>query len=398
MNFALLGNDAESLPILRAILAHPAHRLICTVFAAECQAELAAIDPSVRASATWEDVLADETIDGVIVAGESEQVLHAALQIAMQARSILLLPRVGQGAAFVYELTLIRDDKPEITLVPVFPLRMHPLMERLRDLIRGEELGPILHLRLERSVRKTAPGNAPPLLSQDDIAAAFLADVDLLRDVGGEFDQITALQSGGAGGGVATANVTLAGEEAIETTWSCRPTLDNDEWQLTLSGQYQSATLNGGADPQTMTLEVMTPTRQMSLDTIEADWGPTVVERFASVAAGDPIPPTWRDVSRAFELLDASKRSIARRRTIDLHFETPSERSNFKTQMTAAGCGVLTATFFGVLLLLGLGAAAKEIGIPAGVMRIARLVVFAPLAIFLALQFLLFLAKPSSPR
>src|SRR5579871_3423600 len=105
MNFALLGGDSETLPVLRPLLTHSDHRLLCTVFAGECLAELAQMSPAVRVLASWEDLLVDEKLDAVIVAGESEQVLHAAAQIAAQGRSLLLFPRVGQGAAFVYELT-----------------------------------------------------------------------------------------------------------------------------------------------------------------------------------------------------------------------------------------------------------------------------------------------------
>jgi hypothetical protein len=65
--------------------------------------------------------------------------------------------------------------------------------------------------------------------------------------------------------------------------------------------------------------------------------------------------PDWTDLTRDFEVLDAVRRSLARRRTIDLHFETTSERSLFKTQMTAIGCGVLMLTLFAVVALLFLG-------------------------------------------
>ncbi len=67
------------------------------------------------------------------------------------------------------------------------------------------------------------------------------------------------------------------------------------------------------------------------------------------------VRPDWADLTRDFEVLDAVRRSLARRRTIDLHFETTSERSLFKTQMTAIGCGVLLLTLFAFVLVLFLG-------------------------------------------
>ncbi len=43
---------------------------------------------------------------------------------------------------------------------------------------------------------------------------------------------------------------------------------------------------------------------------------------------------------------------MRRRRAIDLHLETTSERNLFKSHMTAAGCLMLTFTLVGVVLLL----------------------------------------------
>jgi hypothetical protein len=59
---------------------------------------------------------------------------------------------------------------------------------------------------------------------------------------------------------------------------------------------------------------------------------------------------------RVHEIQEAMQRSLRRRRTIDLQFETTSERSQFKTQMATAGCFVLVYTFFATVLLLLAGA------------------------------------------
>lgn len=75
-----------------------------------------------------------------------------------------------------------------------------------------------------------------------------------------------------------------------------------------------------------------------------------------ALAGPDDSLPTWTDAVRTFDLVDAVQRSIRRRRTIDLHFESMSERSQFKTQMTALGCGVLSLTTVGMVLLLLVGA------------------------------------------
>ena len=57
----------------------------------------------------------------------------------------------------------------------------------------------------------------------------------------------------------------------------------------------------------------------------------------------------------AFDLLDAARRSLVRRRTVELQFESTSERSQFKTHMTTVGCGLLMYTMFGLMGLLFVG-------------------------------------------
>ncbi len=63
----------------------------------------------------------------------------------------------------------------------------------------------------------------------------------------------------------------------------------------------------------------------------------------------------WADAVRAFDLLDAARRSLKRRRTVELQFESTSERSQFKTHMTTIGCGLLLFTMFGLIGLLFAG-------------------------------------------
>jgi hypothetical protein len=84
---------------------------------------------------------------------------------------------------------------------------------------------------------------------------------------------------------------------------------------------------------------------------------------------------------------------VRRRRSIDIYFETQSERSQFKTQMTAIGCGVLCLTLVAVIVLLMIGAL---FDVPPVVMHIGRVLVFLPVFVFLGLQLLVFIAKPTS--
>ena len=107
--------------------------------------------------------------------------------------------------------------------------------------------------------------------------------------------------------------------------------------------------------------------------------------------ARDPrLQGDWPEVVHAMELVEATQQSIRRRRTVDLYFDMTSERSQFKTQMAALGCGVLMLTLFLLILVLMLGQMLSP-----QAMKWARIAAFTPLFLFLFLQILIVLARPS---
>jgi hypothetical protein len=68
--------------------------------------------------------------------------------------------------------------------------------------------------------------------------------------------------------------------------------------------------------------------------------------------------PAWSDVVRAFDVVEAARRSLRRRRTVEIGSEEISERRQFKSHMTAGGCGVLMFTLLAVIGALVFGAVA----------------------------------------
>jgi len=157
-------------------------------------------------------------------------------------------------------------------------------------------------------------------------------DIDLLQWLGGRYDQVTAQRSGQSEQGYSQATLTLAGSGLPDATWTARRGLA-EAWRLTIETERGPITLEHSAN-------LKSPA--------------AVIAAFVAVDA--PNTPDWSDAVRVFDVLDAAKRSLRRRRTIDLHFETLSERQQFKTQMTAIGCGMLMLTLLLMLALLGLGA------------------------------------------
>ncbi len=167
---------------------------------------------------------------------------------------------------------------------------------------------------------------------------------------------MTALRTGATDSGVHATTVQLGGAGLPDATWTVRAARDSADWQLTVTGQQQRAVLRSRTETSDCELRIDQEVASRHPWQSRAD-GQNQLWLLDASAQRQPQSPTWTDVVRAFSLLEATHRSIRRRRTIDVHFETASERSEFKTQMAAMGCGVLLFTALGWVLLLVAGAA-----------------------------------------
>jgi hypothetical protein len=349
MRFALLGHSSSAIPLLDAIAASDDHSV--TVLAELDDAELSARlqqFPSARVVDSWEEVLTESKVDRVIVAGDYEGVTTGARQIATERIPVLLCPQAGQGSAFVYGLSLVHDDNQ----VPLFPINgfwAESICRELEAKIKDESLGEVSLLRLERSIEPL--DSDQELLTQPDVDHALLGDVMLLRKMAGAFNRVTAVYTGVDGEKLSQATVTLAGEEIPEATWT--GSIGSPLWKLTVVGSDATATL---------TLDSVAGDHQLVINpkageriTINADQEASRQLLIDQATAEETTLADWQETIRSFETVEATHASLRRRRTIDLYFETTSERSIFKSQMTAAGCGLIMLTLFGLVAFLLLG-------------------------------------------
>jgi myo-inositol 2-dehydrogenase/D-chiro-inositol 1-dehydrogenase len=417
MNFALLGDDVRILPLIRAIQSSALHE-VSHVWEVGPQSEVGREIGRARSVAAWEELLPKDGPRAVILAGDSDDLLTASRRLLGEGKPLFVLPCLGQAASFVYELTLDQADTGAV-LGPIFPLRAHPLMTKLARLICEGELGALLHLQLERRLMP----EAGRLLAAEQMDRAFLADADLLRFLGGEYDQVTALRSGDPAVGFSLASVTLSGAGKPQAVWSASAADGHAAWMITVLGVCGSATLSGDPDRQELTLEVRKAggsnstfgashrdealklveavlanadgNRVVYTESVNASDGRDLLALVEGVLASDEAAPRWADLTRAFDWVDATRRSLRRRRTIDLHFEELSERSQFKSQMTAIGCGVLMFTLVAVVLYLMV---AQMFVLNDTIKHLLRIAIFAPLGLFLVAQLLLSLTRTGTGR
>lgn len=403
MRFAVVGDSESAVPFVKAIAADPRHQLLALAKGARLQERLGRQITGLALPDHWESLLADDRIEAIVVADGDDDSLQAAKQLAQAGKRLCLAPAAGRGATFAYELTLLQDEHPA-TLVPLLGLRGHPLAMRLKELLGQGRYGDIRHLQLERRLVPARPDRDPSILQADDVASAFLIDVDLARSVWGEFDQVTAIRSGDADAGFSLATVTLGGAAVPPFVWSVAAAT-TPSWRLTVVAERGTICLSGNPDDGRLLLEASGPGSTPVQEAVRFDVQGWLLEsagndRLGAEPAGRPdqggAPPArWEDFTRGVELLHAVDRSVRRRRTIEIHFETPSELGQFKTHMTAAGCSLLMLTLLATVAYL---TTATLIDINHRLKQVLVFLIFAPLGLFLALQALVFVARPPAGR
>jgi hypothetical protein len=365
------GDDERALPLLRELTARGVALLVVRQ-TPDWDAQFRGW-PRVAFRTGWDALLAEPECAEVLVGGSDETTLQAVRHLAQGGKTVWLLPHPAQGLMFAYELSLQLAEGQGL-VVPVFPLRADPACQRLLAAARAGLIHDLRYLECERYW----PGAR---LTAADAARQLFGDLDLLERLAGPYSRVTTLRTGDSEG-LLQQTVTLASTQGSEAVWTIKPaqtacvfrlTLHTAHgvWQLEQNGDLPAAwrmppPAHLLAGPSRTQLEVLLP-------------------REAAAEA-------WRDAVTVFELADAVEHSWERRRTIDLHHEPLSERTIFKTQMAAIGCGVLLLT---LLLLLGYLALASTVPLSGGVLHVLRAVVFAPVVLFLLAQLLLPLTRPA---
>jgi hypothetical protein len=366
MNFALLGNDPAVLPLVHAMGRQERHSIGSAALCGGLQSDLLRFLPGVRILPGWDKILVDGEIDAVLVCGVDDEILDAAKQVASAGKSLVIFPRGAQGSTWIYELGLIRDEG-RVELAPVFVDRLRATLRAIDELIAAGSLGRLLYLRIDREIAQRDSGGNAILLAREQIEDALLGDVDLFRQLGGDYSRVSAIHSGVVGDRVAAAGLTLLGDKLPEATWTTRGTAGPSQFKLTVAGENGEIIATATGDPAKWLVrtERLSHSNVADLPLAEPrtdDVGSLMLESLphASQPSSGALRGAqnsmgraeWMDLVRAFEVIDAAHVSVQRRRPIDLHFETTSERNIFKSQMTAVGCLVLTLTLIGVVFLL----------------------------------------------
>jgi predicted dehydrogenase len=342
MRFALLGIHPDGIELAEALVGSGRHEL--AVFTHEDQ-RLTSFAASARRISDVEEILADPSVEAVVVAGTTDtspELLRRALQ---SERHVFCVHPAGDGPEIAYEAGMIRDDTGFV-LLPTLKDGLHPAVRRLRDFIRrakddgSSPLGEYLLLQVERSAFSPAA------------TKASFPGWDVLRVLGGEIAELSALAAGEDA--AAGEPVLLSGsfERGGLFQASLLPDGGQPTYRLVVVGRAGRAELLfplGPDGPSFLDWQDASGQQHEESWSDQDPW-PLLVEAFEAAVAGRAAVVSWQDEVRALELDDAARRSLSRRRTSLLEYPEATEEVGFKGTMTLVGCGVLWLVLLAVIL------------------------------------------------
>ncbi|WP_428304769.1 hypothetical protein [Lacipirellula sp.] len=372
MKFALLGADAQSLPLLAAALA-AGHEM---AWAGDLS--LAPDDDVVWPGGAdqgdeWEDLLVAETADAIIVgrgAAADDLRTRQVQEFARLGRPMLTTFPLFPSVLTYFEIDMSRTEGNGV-LHYYNPLRDSSSLAGVEQWVVA---GHPRFGRVEQIVATRALSNR----SRDNVLHHFACDVDLLAFVGGKLNRIGAHASTGAEADYSALSVQLLGATELPVRWGVEPPAEAEGLTLHFIGErgresfwFDAAGLV--AEPASA------PARR-------------AVDRFTAAIAAEAVDASWQQALRAMELTDSIEISLRRGRMIDVHDQQLTEQLAFKGTMAALGCGLLLLLVPGLLVAGWLGGA---VGFPLAEYWPHLLLTI--LAIFLGLQFLPKLLYKSPP-
>jgi myo-inositol 2-dehydrogenase/D-chiro-inositol 1-dehydrogenase len=349
--------------------------------------------PTARLESQWETLTLAGEFDRLLVgraAPDAAALREEQLRRLVQEGVPLVAVHPAAEAIVMHELAMIQRDVGGL-LAPLNPVRQHAGVQRLLMWLRenAKALGPINQLTWQRKIADGAPRA---------VLAALACDADVLQEIAGKLDRVSAMSPMSADQSLAGLAVNFTGTEQALVHWVSQPVgTATGEVELKVIAAGGQASLLLGPPESEWTLAATLGGVPSEPVRGNVDFGEALLQTVTQLE-GDEAPSRWNAACRAAELAEAAQQSLRRGKTIQLHYEEHSEQQTFKSVMAAGGCLIL----MGLLLLVGVIAVADAVAGPVRQnlwFRLWPLYVFAPVAFFLLLQTLwrVFAATPAKP-
>ena len=351
MQLGLLGSDADTLAIARAVNRSSAHALIGVYQPHAHVAELRELlEPGGEWTDDWESLLHDGRIDAVIVGRTDRDASRGdQLRKLVQAAKPLLVTHPACEAIIAFELDMIRQDTRSV-LIPYRPWRWHPALMRLVESIstdQGPAIGRLEQVTLDREMEDRQPRT---------VLAQLARDAGVLQPLLGRIERVSAM-GGDQGRQLTNLTVTFSGQAGRIARWTVHPASSGSRARLTVIGTNGSCGLEMPQELQ----------RWKSIDGVDDGehwdhWDPalTALTALEQAIETDADDASWLEATRELEVVDGVERSLRRGRTIELLDQRPQEEGTFKGVMAVGGCGLLLLT----LMILIIGSVVEGLQLP----------------------------------
>jgi hypothetical protein len=349
-----------------------AHELSALYVSGELAQQVIEQHLPVRTVASMEEAVFSSEVNAVIVAAaNSDECLAVARNATQAGKPVIVFPPDDVSAATVFELLLLLEEST-VAVVPVMARSQLISLEGGRHQL-PLDVSSVRQVQLDVVLPAVLEGDQTPERAERQLRDAMIDGLDWIDATGLKYSQITVLDSRTTDGSLLSRLVTLnAGTEAERplppATLTIRPSADAVAPPALRVISGSNGVTEFTVDPGRPLLPTLT-TLLESRETCSS-W----LESFAST----------------LELSEAAGRSLRRRRAVDVHFDSGSERGVFKSQMTAIGCGML---MFMLISFVALLIAGRLLNLPDWAMKTLRVMWLAPLVIFLLLQGLLPLTR-----
>lgn len=365
MKFALLGADVNALNLAAAAARSNNHELVSAHDVGEAAAAVRSFAPRATIVEHWEGLLGGSSVDAVLVGrGADDDARADQLRKLVQAGVPLAISHPVHDSMLVYyELDMIRQESGCLML-PYTPSLGHPALSRMAELLSGEDsesIGPLEQLIVERAL---------PDRSRRSVQAHFVRDMELIRGFCGKLNKVAAMTSLASAGDspkpaaheldYANLGVQMSGPEGTLVRWSVGPVEEQSGARFSFVGARGKATLSVPANDDRWRLETRREGNVQTTNYESWDAATFALDALQAALAGQPLRPDWLDASQTLELADAVEHSLQRSRTVQLHYEAPSEQSTFKGLMAGVGCFLL----IGVPAFVILATTAVHAGVP----------------------------------
>ncbi|WP_146511425.1 hypothetical protein [Thalassoglobus neptunius] len=314
------------------------------------QVSLKGTFPALKWVSGWDEMLADSSLDAVVVVGASPEILAAARQFQVIGKPVVILTSALRISE-LFDYTALWQESPEL-IRPLFASAITEFVQTSLDRFRSLKLGKLWRVEFDRQFDQSNFPNSG--FTKEWVSETLEQDLSALSEICPTPEHVMMLATGPDSERPVEVTVRLVVEDEIELNWSLKKSA-NQMAQIKLSGTDGEVVGERNSDNQ-ITIDGG-PAADGTI-TPEADPERTIVNELRvqlEELANGTNQRSWQKVIRYGEIGAAAQRSLIRGRKVPLHFEETSERNQFKSQMAAFGCGTLLWTMFGAIGLLIFG-------------------------------------------